>query len=216
MWFDHAGAGASVCVAYTSPPPSHPRARRDIDYARMRAICDQHDAYLLSDMAHISGLVAAGVIPGPFQHSHVVTTTTHKSLRGPRGGMIFYRRNLKEAIDQAVFPVCARWACVRACVRGALHMRSGGAPACTALVLPTTPRIQRQRSTTARTREGVGEVPLPPLGPLWPSGLPTPARVDWASPASSLTPTLILTLTSASSTLTLTLMRNLALYNLNM
>lgn len=59
----------------------------------------------MSDMAHISGLVAAGVVPGPFEHSHVVTTTTHKSLRGPRGGMVFYRRDLKEAIDSAVFPV---------------------------------------------------------------------------------------------------------------
>uniref|UniRef100_A0A7S3QT21 Serine hydroxymethyltransferase n=1 Tax=Dunaliella tertiolecta TaxID=3047 RepID=A0A7S3QT21_DUNTE len=77
---------------------------RNIDYKRMREICDQHSAYLLSDMAHISGLVAAGVVPGPFEDSHVVTTTTHKSLRGPRGGMIFYRRELKEAIDQAVFP----------------------------------------------------------------------------------------------------------------
>mmetsp|Transcript_10267 Transcript_10267/g.22009 ORF Transcript_10267/g.22009 Transcript_10267/m.22009 type:complete len:499 (+) Transcript_10267:121-1617(+) len=77
---------------------------RNIDYKRMREICDQHEAYLLSDMAHISGLVAAGVVPGPFEHSHIVTTTTHKSLRGPRGGMIFYRKQYKEQIDQAVFP----------------------------------------------------------------------------------------------------------------
>eukprot|EP00798_Chlamydomonas_sp_ICE-L_P026045 gene26045-11743_t len=77
---------------------------RNIDYKRMREICDQHDAYLLADMAHISGLVATGVVPGPFEHAHVVTTTTHKSLRGPRGGMIFYRKQFKEAIDQAVFP----------------------------------------------------------------------------------------------------------------
>jgi glycine/serine hydroxymethyltransferase len=61
----------------------------------------------MSDMAHISGLVAAGVVPGPFEHSHVVTTTTHKSLRGPRGGMVFYRRDLKDRIDSAVFPVSA-------------------------------------------------------------------------------------------------------------
>mmetsp|Transcript_2303 Transcript_2303/g.5902 ORF Transcript_2303/g.5902 Transcript_2303/m.5902 type:complete len:507 (+) Transcript_2303:19-1539(+) len=87
-----------IIIAGTSASPRH------IDYKRMREICDQHSAYLLSDMAHISGLVAAGVVPGPFEDSHVVTTTTHKSLRGPRGGMIFYRRELKEAIDQAVFP----------------------------------------------------------------------------------------------------------------
>lgn len=77
---------------------------RHFDYARMRSIADQHGAYLMSDMAHVSGLVAAGVAPSPFEHSHVVTTTTHKSLRGPRGGMIFYRRDLKEAVDSAVFP----------------------------------------------------------------------------------------------------------------
>lgn len=59
----------------------------------------------MSDMAHISGLVAAGVVPSPFADSHVVTTTTHKSLRGPRGGMVFYRKDLKDRIDSAVFPV---------------------------------------------------------------------------------------------------------------
>jgi glycine hydroxymethyltransferase len=77
---------------------------RNIDYSRMRAIADSVGAYLMSDMAHISGLVAAGVVPSPFADSHVVTTTTHKSLRGPRGGMVFYRRDLKDRIDSAVFP----------------------------------------------------------------------------------------------------------------
>ena len=65
------------------------------DYPRMRAIADAHGAVLLSDMAHISGLVAAGAIPSPFPHSDIVTTTTHKSLRGPRGAMIFYRRGAR-------------------------------------------------------------------------------------------------------------------------
>lgn len=68
---------------------------RLIDYDRMRAICDDVGAYLLSDMAHISGLVAAGVIPSPFKVSDVVTTTTHKSLRGPRGAMIFFRKGVR-------------------------------------------------------------------------------------------------------------------------
>lgn len=68
---------------------------RLIDYARMRKICDANNAYLLSDMAHISGLVSAGVIPSPFEHSDIVTTTTHKSLRGPRGAMIFYRKGVR-------------------------------------------------------------------------------------------------------------------------
>lgn len=68
---------------------------RLIDYARMRQITESIGAYLLSDMAHISGLVAAGVIPSPFPYSDVVTTTTHKSLRGPRGAMIFYRKGVR-------------------------------------------------------------------------------------------------------------------------
>ena len=99
-----AGASAYACL---------------IDYERMRKIADQHKAYLLSDMAHISGLVSAGVIPSPFDYSDIVTTTTHKSLRGPRGAMIFYRKgqrsvnkktgepvlyDLEDKINFAVFP----------------------------------------------------------------------------------------------------------------
>ncbi|CAN0007619.1 unnamed protein product [Scytosiphon promiscuus] len=79
---------------------------REWDYARMRQIADEVGAYLLTDMAHISGLVAAGEANDPFLHSHVVTSTTHKSLRGPRSGLIFSRRNggLNDLIDFAVFP----------------------------------------------------------------------------------------------------------------
>lgn len=69
---------------------------RLIDYERIRHIADKVGAYVLADMAHISGLVAAEVIPSCFPWADVVTTTTHKSLRGPRGAMIFYRRGLKE------------------------------------------------------------------------------------------------------------------------
>ncbi|KAL2893035.1 Serine hydroxymethyltransferase 2 mitochondrial [Bienertia sinuspersici] len=88
------------------------------DYARIRKVCDKQKAILLADMAHISGLVAAGVIPSPFEYADIVTTTTHKSLRGPRGAMIFFRKGVKEInkkgqevmydfedkINQAVFP----------------------------------------------------------------------------------------------------------------
>jgi glycine hydroxymethyltransferase len=93
---------------------------RNYDYARMREIADSVGAYLLSDMAHISGLVAGDVVPTPFEHSDVVTTTTHKTLRGPRGAMIFYRKgvrsvdkkgretmyDLEDPINFAVFPGC--------------------------------------------------------------------------------------------------------------
>lgn len=67
---------------------------RNLDYARLRKIADDNGAYLMADMAHISGLVAAGVVPSPFEHCHVVSTTTHKTLRGCRAGMIFYRRGV--------------------------------------------------------------------------------------------------------------------------
>lgn len=69
---------------------------RVIDYKRMRQIADKVGAYLLSDMAHISGLVSAGVTDSPFPYSDIVTTTTHKSLRGPRGAMIFFRKGIRK------------------------------------------------------------------------------------------------------------------------
>ncbi|KAM0667664.1 hypothetical protein ACQRIT_003189 [Beauveria bassiana] len=92
---------------------------RLIDYERMREIADSVGAYLMVDMAHISGLIAAEVIPTPFKYADIVTTTTHKSLRGPRGAMIFFRKGvrsvnpktgketlyeLEDAINFSVFP----------------------------------------------------------------------------------------------------------------
>ncbi|KAI4316547.1 hypothetical protein L6164_024521 [Bauhinia variegata] len=83
---------------------------RDIDYPRMRKIADEVGAFLMMDMAHISGLIAASVLASPFEFCDIVTTTTHKSLRGPRGGMIFFKKDpvlrvdLESAINNAVFP----------------------------------------------------------------------------------------------------------------
>jgi len=90
---------------------------REFDYVRMRSICNSVGAYFMYDMAHTSGMVAAGFLNNPFDYADIVTTTTHKSLRGPRGAMIFYRKGTrtdnkgKEApyelatkIDNAVFP----------------------------------------------------------------------------------------------------------------
>jgi len=77
---------------------------RTIDFARCREIADEVGAYLMVDMAHIAGLIAAGVHPSPVPYADVVTTTTHKTLRGPRGGMILCREELAKAIDKAVFP----------------------------------------------------------------------------------------------------------------
>ena len=78
---------------------------RVIDFARCREIADEVGAYLMVDMAHIAGLIAAGVHPSPVPYAHVVTTTTHKTLRGPRGGMILTNdEELAKKIDKAVFP----------------------------------------------------------------------------------------------------------------
>lgn len=77
---------------------------RVIEFPRCREIADEVGAYLMVDMAHIAGLVAAGVHPSPVPYADVVTTTTHKTLRGPRGGMILCREALAKQIDKAVFP----------------------------------------------------------------------------------------------------------------
>jgi glycine hydroxymethyltransferase len=77
---------------------------RTFDFPRMRAIADKVGAYLMIDMAHFAGLVAGGVHPSPVPHAHVVTTTTHKTLRGPRAGLVLSRQEFAAAIDRSVFP----------------------------------------------------------------------------------------------------------------
>src|SRR6202048_3926767 len=77
---------------------------RIIDFARMRQIADKVDALYLVDMAHFAGLVAGGVHPSPVPHAHIVTSTTHKTLRGPRSGMILSKAEFAQAIDKVVFP----------------------------------------------------------------------------------------------------------------
>jgi len=130
---------------------------RHLDYARFRQICDKVGAHLLADMAHISGLVAAGVAPGPFDHADVVTTTTHKSLRGVRSGLIFYRRgqktvdkktgrpvmyDLESRINQAVFPA----------LQGGPHNHAI-AGVCVALRQARRPEfVEYQRQTVANAR----------------------------------------------------------------
>ncbi|XP_037814535.1 serine hydroxymethyltransferase, cytosolic isoform X1 [Lucilia sericata] len=91
---------------------------RCLDYARFRKVCNDNDAYLFADMAHVAGLVAAGLIPSPFEYADVVTTTTHKTLRGPRAGVVFFRKgvrkvkpngdkvmyDIEDRINNAIFP----------------------------------------------------------------------------------------------------------------
>ncbi|OPY19157.1 MAG: Serine hydroxymethyltransferase [Methanomethylovorans sp. PtaU1.Bin093] len=77
---------------------------RTLDFKRFREIADEVGAYLLADIAHIAGLVAAGVHPSPVPYADFVTTTTHKTLRGPRGGMVMCREEYAKALDKAIFP----------------------------------------------------------------------------------------------------------------
>ena len=77
---------------------------RTIDFAEFRKIADEVGAYFMVDMAHIAGLVAAGLHPNPVPYADIVTTTTHKTLRGPRGGLILCKESLAKAIDKAIFP----------------------------------------------------------------------------------------------------------------
>jgi glycine hydroxymethyltransferase len=77
---------------------------RVIDFARFRAIADQSGSLLMADIAHIAGLVAAGIHPSPVPHCHFVTTTTHKTLRGPRAGMVMCKEEYAKDLDRAVFP----------------------------------------------------------------------------------------------------------------
>ena len=78
---------------------------RFIDFARIRAIADEAGAFFMVDMAHFAGLVAAGIYPSPLPHAHIVTTTTHKTLRGPRGGMVLTNHeDIAKKINSAIFP----------------------------------------------------------------------------------------------------------------
>ncbi|KAF8506289.1 glycine hydroxymethyltransferase [Hysterangium stoloniferum] len=85
---------------------------RDWDYKALRKIADEHGAYLMADIAHTSGLIAAGELDSPFVHCDVVTTTTHKTLRGPRAGLVFFKKegeqakDLEKRVNDAVFPAC--------------------------------------------------------------------------------------------------------------
>lgn len=91
-------SGAKLIVAGASAYP------RTLDFAKFREIADEIGAYLMVDMAHIAGLVAAGLHPNPVPYADFVTTTTHKTLRGPRGGMILCKKEYQKAIDMAIFP----------------------------------------------------------------------------------------------------------------
>jgi glycine hydroxymethyltransferase len=105
---------------------SYPRL---VDFARFRTIADSVGAYLLVDMAHIAGLVAAGLHPNPVPHAHYVSSTTHKTLRGPRGGFILCPRQFATAIDKAVFPGLQGGPLMHVIAAKAVAFKEAGTPA---------------------------------------------------------------------------------------
>merc|ERR1712188_148593 len=120
---------------------------RIVDFAKFRAIADEVGALLMADMAHISGLVASGLHPPPFPYADVVTTTTHKSLRGPRAGMIFFKYSekypdIKERIDMAVFPA----------LQGGPHNHQIGALAAQLLEVDTPEFVEYSKKVVANAQ----------------------------------------------------------------
>jgi len=127
---------------------------RIMDFAKFREIADEVGALLMADIAHISGLVATGCHPAPFEHCDIVTTTTHKSLRGPRAGMIFFKYqdkypDIKERIDMAVFPG----------LQGGPHNHQIGALACQLLEV-ATPEFKEYSKQVCENANALGEALL--------------------------------------------------------
>jgi len=124
---------------------------RVVDFAKFREIAAEVGALLMADIAHISGLVATGCHPAPFEHCDIVTTTTHKSLRGPRAGMIFFKYqdkypDIKERIDMAVFPG----------LQGGPHNHQIGALACQLLEV-ATPEFKEYSKQVCENAKALGE-----------------------------------------------------------
>jgi len=126
---------------------------RVIDFAKFREIADEVGAILMADIAHFSGLVATKQHPAPFEHCDVVTTTTHKSLRGPRSGMIFFKYSekipdIKERIDMAVFPA----------LQGGPHNHQIGGLACQLLEVRTPEFVEYSKAVVANSKTLAGEL----------------------------------------------------------
>jgi glycine hydroxymethyltransferase len=127
---------------------------RTWDFERLAAIAHGVGALLFVDMAHFAGLVAAGLHPSPFPHADLVTTTTHKTLRGPRGGMVFARADLPEGVDRADFPALGRSTLAQAIDKSVFPGVQGGplmhvvAAKAVALLLADTDEFRRDQART--------------------------------------------------------------------
>ena len=133
-----------------SAPRAYPRT---IDFAAVRAAADASGALLMADIAHIAGLVAAGLHPSPVPHCDFVTTTTHKTLRGPRGGMILCRESCAKEIDKAVFPGIQGGPLMHVIAAKAVCLQ-GGADARSSR--PTSSRSSRTPPRSRRRSQGEG------------------------------------------------------------
>ena len=140
----------------------------------MAAIAHGVDALLFVDMAHIAGLVAAGLHPSPFPHADLVTTTTHKTLRGPRGGLAFARADLGAAVDKTVFPgiqggplmhvIAAKAVALKLAARPTSSARTSGAPSRTPQVLAATLAEHGAKVVSGGTDNHLMLVDVTPLG----------------------------------------------------
>jgi glycine hydroxymethyltransferase len=125
---------------------------RTIDFAKFREIADEVGALLMADVAHIAGLVVAGVHPSPFPHAHVVTTTTHKTLRGPRGGLIMTNdEDLSKAVNRSVFPGSQGGPLMHIIAATDHYQRQGAGRVAHVARIPTRERRNRQPSHARRS-----------------------------------------------------------------
>ena len=132
---------------------------RVIDFARIKAVADEVGAAMVTDMAHIAGLVAAGVHPSPVPHSDIVTTTTHKTLRGPRGGMVLCREAYAKAVNRALFPGVQGGPLMHVIAAKAVCFKEAAEPAFAEL--PATDSRQCGTARVGATRRGL------PAGQRW-------------------------------------------------
>ena len=146
------------------------RLSADLDFERMAAIAHGVGALLFVDMAHIAGLVAAGLHPSPFPHADLVTTTTHKTLRGPRGGVVFARADLPDGVDRADFPALGKSTLAQAIDKSRVPGRPGR-PA-DARRCRQGRRVQARRLGRVPARPGADDRERPGAGP---DARPTPA-----------------------------------------
>jgi glycine hydroxymethyltransferase len=136
---------------------------RQWDFERLAAIAHGVGALLFVDMAHFAGLVAAGLHPSPFPHADIVTTTTHKTLRGPRGGLVFARADLPEGIDRADFPALGKSTLAAAIDKSVFPGVQGGplmhviAAKAVALHLAQTPEFRADQARTIENAKVLAE-----------------------------------------------------------